>query len=539
MARPEQDAIQKPNNPEVSEWEQYIGFGVVGLVASVAIITLIQYASLVARYVYAPFTTPVWIAGNVGGTMMAVVVIFFYALICLGIAAVSKFVLKKKYFFWITAAALWLFVGVLEIGMTSKFSLLTRSMDLYCNPTNSGLLAILSCQNGVDAIQANGTVTNVMYAVVPNIVLCWFTFYKLATGIYKTRNDHPRALMTQIHTVDSLIKDQKQQYAHLLFYDKVNPNTMLNTVGQMRLMDSSRKFIFENDLVANFTIRPDLANSSNFGKQFGKKPVAPNFEDYSFKTDELVPVIDAVKFEKLMNQQLGEPWAGVENLQPEAVILLAIALPRACCLDENIDKETADAVKTQLDTMIRDVWHWMANSIDSEGNVLRDVWEFDKLEIYREIIYDWIEHKIAQEYLEEHAYVNTFLLRTLEEAKKLGVMQPSNFRWLKTHNRALWSVVQNVNRPSGYAENIGTVSHYKEERSAGKRINKPKFQGAYNGLVDRAREFKYDKDVVEAWHNWKTKGDPTRLVQLGWVSLDNIDVYGYYTHEEYLDMLEA
>ena len=118
MARPEQDAIQKPNNPEVSEWEQYIGFGVVGLVASVAIITLIQYASLVARYVYAPFTTPVWIAGNVGGTMMAVVVIFFYALICLVIAAVSKFVLKKKYFFWITAAALWLFVGVLEILST-------------------------------------------------------------------------------------------------------------------------------------------------------------------------------------------------------------------------------------------------------------------------------------------------------------------------------------------------------------------------------------------------------------------------------------
>lgn len=538
MARQEHEGGQKPN-PEVSEWENYIGFGVVGLVASVAIITLIQYASLVARYVFAPFTTPVWIAGNAGGTIMAVIVIAAYAVICLVIAALCKFVLKRRYGLWLSAAMLWVFIAVLEIAMTSNFSLLTRNMDLYCNPSSSGLFAIFTCQNGVDEIQANGTVANVIYAIIPNIVVGWLTFYTIAMGVQKTRTEHPRALMTQIHSVDTLIKDQKQQYAHLLFYDKVNPNTMLNTVGQMRLMDSSRKFIFENDLVSNFTIRPDLANSSNFGKQFGKKPVAPDLDDYTFKTDELVPVIDASKFERLMNEQLGEPWAGVENLGPEVVILLAIALPRACCLDENIDSKTANAVEEQLYAMIKEVWQWMAKSIDSEGNVLHDVIEFDKLEEYREVIYDWIDHKIAQEFLEEHAYVNTFLLRTLEEAKKLGVMQPSNFRWLKTHNRGLWAVVQNVNRPSAFAENIGTVSHYKEERSSGTRINKPKFQGAYNGLVDRAREFKYDKDVVAAWHDWKINGDPTGLVQLGWVSLDNIDVFGYYTQDEYLDMLEA
>lgn len=527
------------NNPEVSEWENYIGFGVVGLVASVAFITLIQYAALVARYVFALFTTPVWMASNAGGTIASMIMILLYAIICFAIAGVRKLVLKKSWLFWATAGGLWVLIAVLELAMTSNFSLLTRSMDIYCNPSSGGLLAVLSCQNGIDEIQANGTVANVIFSVIPNIVIGWATFYTIAMGIVKTRSEHPHALMTQIHTVDTLIKDQKQQYAHLLFYDKVNPNTMLNTVGQMRLMDNSRKFVFENDLVSNFTIRPDLANSSNFGKQFGKKPVAPALEDYSFKTDELVPVIDAAKFEKLMNEQLGEPWAGVENLGASAVILLAVALPRACCLDENIDSKTADAVKDQLDAMIADVWAWMAKSIDKDGNILHEVSEFTKLEEYREIIYDWVEHKIAQGYLEEHAYVNTFILRTLEEAKRLGVMQPSNFRWLKTHDRALWAVVQNVNRPSAYAENIATTSHYKEERAAGKRINKPKFQGAYNGLVDRVREFKYDKDVVEAWHTWKTKGDPTGLVQLGWVSLDNTDVFGYYSHEEYLEMLEA
>lgn len=537
-AQSQQEGQPKPN-PEVGEWENYIGFAVVGLVFSVALITLIQYAALVARYIFSPFVTPVWLVGKAYGTTGSFIVILAYAAICAVIALIFKLALKKKYWYWVSATGLWLLIAMFEIAMGADFSLFTRNMDLFCNPSTIGLGAIFTCENGIDDIAANGVTANIIYSIVPNLVIGWPTFFAIGAGIMKTRSEHPRALMTKIHSIDSLITDQKGQYPHLLFYDKINPNTLPNTAGQMRLMDSSRKFCFENDLVANFTIRPDMANSSNFGKQFGKKPVAPELTDYSFKSDDLVPVIDAAKFEKLMNEQLGEPWAGVENLKPAAVILLAIALPRACCIDGNIDSATAKAVDKAFLIRIKEVWEWAALDISRPETDMRDIYDFAKIEEYRDVIYDWIEHPIAKSFLEEHAYVNTVLFRTLEAAKKLGVMQPSNFRWLKYHDRMIWAIVQNVNRPSGYAENIGTLSHYKEERKAAKRINKPKFQGAYNGLVERAREFAYSEDIIAAWHQWKMDRDPSGLVRLGFVSLDNTEVFGVYTHEEYLAMLES
>lgn len=522
-----------PQNKSANEGEDILGYGIVGMIVFVGFVILIQYASLAARYVYAPFAIPVWLAGKAGGTTGSVKMILLFATALIAIWLVRFFVLNKKGFFWLSYAGLFFFIAAMEMATGFESSFLTRHVSLLCNPSTGGLGSILSCQNGANEVASIGTSNLIIWSFVPNIIIAWPLFYILISGFFRVSTEHPFARTRKIHDIDSLIKEQKVQFPHLLFFDLVNPIKLPNSDGQMRMMDGSRRFCFEHDLISNFTIRPDLADSSTFGKQFGETPVPPDLSYYDFKKQDLVPVLDAERFERLMNQQLGEPWAGVENLEPAETIVLAIALPRACSLDEAMSTEEANRIKQAGEKRMKEVWVWAAKDINSsESDYDEGLGSFPKLEEYREVIEAWLDHEITQKILTEHAYVRTVLYRVLEDAKKLGVMQPSSVRWLKYYNRAVWSVVQNVNRPSSFAENIASVAHYKEERREGVAINRPMFQSAYNGLVERVREFKYEEEAITGWHEWKTAGDPTGLAKLSLMSLETAYSHGMEPFEE-------
>lgn len=522
-----------PQNKNASEGEDIIGYGIIGMIVFVGFVILIQYASLVARYIYAPFAMPVWITGKLGGTIGSVFMIGLIATAFLVTWVVRFFVLNKKGFFWLSYAGLFFFIALMEVVTGFDNSFLTKHVSLLCNPSTVGFGSILSCQHGVDEFASLGTANLIVWSFVPNLILAWPLFYMLVTGIFRVSAEHPFSRTKKIHDIDSLIKEQKIQFPHLLFFDVLDPLKLPNTEGQMRMMDSSRRFCFDNDLVANFTIRPDLADSASFGKQFGETPVAPELSYYDFKKQDLVPVLDADRFERLMNKQLGEPWAGVENLEPAETIMLAIALPKACSLDEAMSKGEASRIKKASEKRVKEVWVWASKDINSsQSDFDEGLAAFPQLEEYREVVASWLDHEYAQRILAEHAYVRTLLYKVLADAKKLGVMQPSSVRWLKYYNREVWSVVQNVSRPSSFAENIATVAHYKEERREGVAINRPMFQSAYNGLVERVREFNYQDDAVVAWHEWKTEGDPTGLAKLGLMSLETAYSYGMEPFEE-------
>lgn len=514
---------KSPSNPDY-EFENYIGYVIISMIAIVGFIMLVQHVAFVAKFFFAPFAVPVWAAGNTAGTFGSFFVILIYAVLCVIIQLVNMFVRKKKGWFWASYAALFLFLAGLEMATGTKLSFLTSHIDQLCNPSTSGLGAIFSCQNAVADIQQLSTVNIIIMCFIPNLVFAWPLFYKVVTGIIKTINDHPFSRATRVHDVDSFISEMKVQYAHLRYYDIINPNELPLTEGPLRLMDGSRMFVFQNDLVSNFTVRPNLADSSNFGKQFGKTPVPPDLSYYDFKADDMVPVLDSYKFERLMNEQLGEPWAGPDNLSASLVIVLAVALPRACSLDESMDEKEADSIVIQCEKLIEKAWIWVsAQLLKPEDPNSRGLEDFPHLEEYRDIIRKWLEHPRAQLILKEHAYNTTILYRALEDAKQTGVMQPSNFRYLKEYDRSVWAVVQNVGRPSGFAENIASIAHYKAERREGVAINKPRFQDAYNGLLDRVREFNYPKEQIAAWHKWKTEGDPSEMIHLGMASAtDNV-----------------
>lgn len=521
------------NKHQSGEGEDILGYGIVGMIVFVGFVILIQYASIAARYIYAPFAMPVWLMGKIGGTLGSMAMIAFLGVLCLSVWAYRFFIADKKGFFWASYAGLFFFLAGLEVVTGFGNSYLAKHVTLFCNPATVGLDSILTCQNGANEVGSVGTANLVVWALVPNLVIAWPLFYLLVSGFFRVSSEHPHALTKKVHGVDSLIKEQKRQFPHLLFFDVLNPMDLPNTEGQMRLMDGSRRFCFEHDLVSNFTIRPDLADSSSFGKQFGETPIPPDVSYYDFKKQDLVPVLDAERFEQLMNKQLGEPWAGLENIEPAEIIMLAIALPKACSLDESMSSKEAKKIKEACEKRMTEVWEWASKDISStESDHDEGLAAFPKLEEYKEVIERWLNHELAQNMLAEHAYVRTVLYRVLEDAKKLGVMQPSSVRWLKYYNREVWSVVQNVNRPSSFAENIATVAHYKEERREGVAINRPMFQSAYNGLVERVREFKYEDAAITSWYEWKKDGDPTGLAKLGFMSLETAYSHGMEPIEE-------
>ena len=129
-----------------------------------------------------------------------------------------------------------------------------------------------------------------------------------------------------------------------------------------------------------------------------------------------------------------------------------------------------------------------------------------------------MEHDTAKDIFLNHAYTHTIILRCLTDAKKLGVFQPSTLRWLMFYDRPLLAVVQNESRPSVFAENAATSSHYYVELKAKKRIYKPKLQIAYDGFMDNLRQYKYSKKKVQAWELYKQTGDASAMIREKMVS---------------------
>lgn len=475
-----------------------------------------QYLAVIARYIYAPFIAPIYTAGESFNTLGSASVLFVYSMIAAGFWLF--FLLKKKRhsITAITYTAVLLILLVVEIATGHEGSFVTAPMRMYCNPESSGLGAIFTCQNGATEIGAFGTIWVVLASIMCNL---FFASGSIATLIQSMINlsKHPKSVARQRFDIDGFIRDQKDLYPHLKLYDIINPNEIDGKSGQLRLMDNSRRVAYEHDLIKNFSQRP-TNSSDSYGKQFNQ-PINLNKLDSmpEVDEDELVPVLDQDKFETLMLSQLGRVLAGVESMNAAQIIVLGITLPRACSIDENMSEDDAEKVNKEHYRRMDYVWDWVARDIQTAHEVDIGLNAFDKLDEYRAVVEEWLQHEVAQKFAKEHFYVNTFLYRVVSEAKRVGVCQPSGFRWLKLYDRVVWALIQNIDRPSAFAENIAVVSHYLMERKTGKGINQPMLQAAYNGMVDNIQKYRFPKEKVAAWNHFKETGDKSLMRKLNMI----------------------
>ena len=99
------------------------------------------------------------------------------------------------------------------------------------------------------------------------------------------------------------------------------------------------------------------------------------------------------------------------------------------------------------------------------------------------------DKKIRVMLLASHAYANTILVRSVEEARRFGIMPSSWFPFLHTEDKLLNYIVNDIGRKTPSIVCAGVFSHYRAERLAKKALTTPWVDGVkikdkliYNGL---------------------------------------------------------
>lgn len=515
--------VQQHNDAQ--ELNNILMFSFGGFLLYLLLIIIIKYLAYVSPYFYYFFTMPVF--AFAGGRVTAGLIVLSYALICLGIAFLAKAKKGKLNTTALAYSVFWVFIAIgeflffkkTESGMIS--TPLTKHVEMFCNPSNDGILYIFSCQATIDDINKMPIAMIIMVILLPNFVYAIYALIQVFRNFANLAKHPKKQAKKFIPDVDSLINTVAPHQPHLQLYKDIDPNKIDWNSGQLRLMDSPRRYCFENDLVDNFVKRPSKKNPSAFKDESGTKVVNKEykfeFEDMNEKPD-LVPSLDIEKFERTMVNDLGEIFTNVESLNACQVIVMGLALSLACRADLKMDEKGAKSVLNEVHKKCDEVFEWVAQDIHKKYKVKIGMERYPKLQEFRDMITRWDDHPIAKEIYANHAYVNTIILRCLTDAKKLGVFQPSSLRWLMFYDRKLFAVIQNESRPSVFAENAATSSHFFYELKAGKKIPRPMMQIAYNGFMDNLREYSYSKKEVLAWKHFKKTGDASKMIELQMVS---------------------
>ena len=93
----------------------------------------------------------------------------------------------------------------------------------------------------------------------------------------------------------------------------------------------------------------------------------------------------------------------------------------------------------------------------------------------------------------QHAFETTALMKGLAFARSEGgVLSPSQFLWLRAHDRTLWYPLNNMGRQSFHIEALGAMAHFKAERLTQRPIPVPKVGDSVSTIIeymasDRAR----------------------------------------------------
>lgn len=172
---------------------------------------------------------------------------------------------------------------------------------------------------------------------------------------------------------------------------------------------------------------------------------------------------------KLLEEQLGVKWQGIEQLPVHTKALFAIFATRIAG-----DKKASEQL---LDRIAR-----------SSGGDRLDVNGMD------ELLMKYANNKIVREIVSKHAYVNTVMASMLEGARSLGVLASSEFLWLKPIDRKLWYMLNSVGRSTAVAEICGAFAHWIAEIKNDGPLFAPMIGEAIKGLEIALSEIIYHPD---------------------------------------------
>ncbi|GAB5390226.1 MAG: hypothetical protein Alpg2KO_31940 [Alphaproteobacteria bacterium] len=170
-------------------------------------------------------------------------------------------------------------------------------------------------------------------------------------------------------------------------------------------------------------------------------------------------------------KQLRKPWFGPKRLSPHARALCA-----AMALKGNGRPGDCDHLLAKLNTK------WMQNGKSIEKAMKKDG------ELRKEVDGILADPALGGKLFEAarlHAFEETAMATMLDWARSRGgVMASAEFLWLKSEDRGLWYVLNNVGRPTYHVEASGALAHWKVELAMGRPLPEPDVDEAIFGLEE-------------------------------------------------------
>lgn len=340
-----------------------------------------------------------------------------------------------------------------------------------CQP--DGLLSV--CHRDFSTVKwkdiSNSSIAmNVLFLILI-VVLCVRLFLR-------ANATHPKLNFTKTHNIKSFVKENKRLYPHLRLFSEIDLISLPLDHPVFGMSLTSRQFAFTHRLISGWKEETDGS---------------------------LTPTLDRENAIRVFRTQLGKHWTKSTELSPSETLLVAIAMPRVAATDPSLDEaKFKDAMKDSED-LLKWCWDQFKPPVPAKkkDKVVSDPLAWLKPEIDltypHSIIQKHIAHPAVNALIRQHAFNRTIIFALFMQARRLGVLQPAEMRWMRFYDRELWYVLETIGRQAGFAEAAAVLSHYLYESKSGTALVEPQLDKAVNGLDLAMTTFKFIKADKERY----------------------------------------
>ena len=352
----------------------------------------------------------------------------------------------------------------------------------------------------------------------------------------KMDKNHPSSKFSKTHDLHSFMKEQSANYEHLNLFNQVD--LIDKSIGDplYGLGFTSKQFVYHYQLLAGWE---QDKNGSDW-----------------------VPYVNRKKTEEIFAKQLGRPFSGWRNLTTSQKMVFSILMPMVAATQAGLSDDKFEEFTQDSENMRAAAWQqfYTGNSIirakEAKANLAAELDQIMVMELAEQASYkkansgaaqskfmtpDEFEHykklkdaeiddlwltdpdvdvalfetmiaKYAGEaevksVVHKFAYITTIMFEMMLQARRLGVLQPAEFRWLRFYDRPLWYVINSIGRKAPFAEAAGVFSHYTAEAIGKSSYLQPMVMPAVDALNSEIQKYKYTEqrilDVSGVSELWK------------------------------------
>lgn len=369
-------------------------------------------------------------------------------------------------YMYIRYAQLWVFNALGSVIDLPGVSNIHNWVQRMCEP--DGLISV--CHRDFTTVQWRDiSDSSIAINVASLVILVYFCFRMFA----RANKTHPKLNYTKSHNIKSFVKESKELYPHLRMFSELDliAEPLDHPVFGMSL--TSRQFAYKHRLISGWK---DMGDGS------------------------WTPTLDREKATQVFRLQLGKHWTKSTELSPGETLLAAIAIPRVAATDSTLDDAAFKSAMKDSEDLVK--WCWdqfkappkttkKGKGKEEQGDPY--AWLRPEIDLTkpREVILKHIGHPNVQTIIEHHAFNRTVIFGLFMQARRLGVLQPAEMRWLRFFDRELWYILETIGRQAGYAEAAAVLSHYLYESKSAAALAEPQLDKAVNGLDLAMTTFKF------------------------------------------------